>query len=173
MKKPALRPQTHYTFIPDVTAQDIARVYIAIGVARREAVPAAASPQRYKDKGEANIAPQNPRSQVRGKRVPDCTVGPVMSATKHPAAVGSDQYVRLALAAVRVVAAPSIIGRNIRDAFLSSAPCVVASIEATPARVPHLTLPPAISPRIRLIRRGKGPRRKFGSHPKARGTRWP
>jgi hypothetical protein len=68
-------------------------------------------------------------------------------------------------------AAPNIVGRNIRDAFLSSASSAVASIEATPAPVPQLTLPTAISPRIRLIRRGKGPRREFASHPKARVTR--
>ena len=66
-------------------------------------------------------------------------------------------------------AAPGILGRNIRDAFLSSASSAVASIEEPPAPVPKLTLPTAISPHIRLIRRGKGPRRKFGLHPKARG----
>jgi hypothetical protein len=72
---------------------------------------------------------------------------------------------------IRAFDAAPDTGRNIRDAFLSSASSAIALIEATPARVPHLTLPPAISPRIRLFRRGKGPRRKFGSHPKARGTR--
>ena len=67
--------------------------------------------------------------------------------------------------------ASGIVGRNIRDAFLSSASSAVTSIEATPAPMPQLTLPTAISPRIRLIRRGKGPRRQFDSHLKARGTR--
>jgi hypothetical protein len=67
-------------------------------------------------------------------------------------------------------AAPGIVGRNIRDAFLSSVSSADTSIEAMPAPVPQPTLPRPISPRIRLIRRGKGPRKKFGSHPKARGT---
>ena len=67
--------------------------------------------------------------------------------------------------------APGIVGRNIQDALLSSASSAVTSIEETPASVPQLILHTAISPRIRLIRRGKGPRRKFSSHPKARGSR--
>ena len=67
-------------------------------------------------------------------------------------------------------AAPGILGRNIRDAFLSSTSSAVASIEETLAPIPQLTLPTATSPRMRLIRRGKGPRRQFNSHPKARGT---
>jgi hypothetical protein len=67
--------------------------------------------------------------------------------------------------------ASGIVGRNIRDAFLSSASFAVTSIEGTPAPMPQLTLPAAISPRMRVIRRGKGPRRKFGSHPKVRGMR--
>jgi hypothetical protein len=67
-------------------------------------------------------------------------------------------------------AAPGIVGRNILDAFLSSTTSTVASIEAPPAPLPQLILPTATSPRIRLIRRGKGPRKEFGSHPKARGT---
>jgi hypothetical protein len=65
--------------------------------------------------------------------------------------------------------ASGIVGRNIRDAFLSSASCAVTSIERTPV-MPQLRLPTAISPRIRLIRRGKGPRRQFNSHLRARGT---
>ena len=68
-------------------------------------------------------------------------------------------------------AAPGIVGRNIRDAFLGSASSAVASIGAMPAPVRQLTLPTAISPRIRVIRRGKGPQNKFDSHPKARRTR--
>jgi hypothetical protein len=67
--------------------------------------------------------------------------------------------------------ASGIVGRNIRDAFLSSASCAVTSIEATPAPMSQLRLPTAISPRIRLIRRGKGPRRQFNSHLRARGGR--
>jgi hypothetical protein len=62
------------------------------------------------------------------------------------------------------------VGRNIQEAFLSSAWFAVTTKE-TPAPVPQLTLQTAILPRIRLIRRGKGPRRKFSSHLKARGSR--
>jgi hypothetical protein len=64
--------------------------------------------------------------------------------------------------------ASGIVGRNIRDAFLSSASCAVTSIERTPVPMPQLRLPTAISPRIRLIQRGKGPR--SNSHLRARGT---
>jgi hypothetical protein len=65
-------------------------------------------------------------------------------------------------------AAPGIVGRSIRDALLSSGSHAVASIEATPASLSQ-PMPTAISPRVRLIRRGKGLRKKFRSHPRARG----
>jgi hypothetical protein len=70
--------------------------------------------------------------------------------------------------------ASGIVGGNMRDALLGSTSCAVTSIRADHAPMPHLRLPTAISPRIRLIRRGKGPRGNLGSHPKARGRReWP
>ena len=64
----------------------------------------------------------------------------------------------------------AIVGLNIRDALLGSASSAATSTKATHALRPQLSLPTAISPRIQLILRGKGPRSKFGSHPRSRGT---
>jgi hypothetical protein len=64
----------------------------------------------------------------------------------------------------------AIVGRNIRDALLGSASSAATPTKATHTLRPQLSLPTAISPCLRLILRGKGPRNKLGSHSKSRGT---
>jgi hypothetical protein len=64
--------------------------------------------------------------------------------------------------------APHIVGRNIRDALLSSSSST-ASLEVLPTPAPQLRLPTGSSPHIKVIRRGKGARKKYSVHHRARG----
>jgi hypothetical protein len=72
---------------------------------------------------------------------------------------------------IELIAAPGIARHTIRAALLTSAGASIhrAAIEATRARK-QLLLPGSLSPRLRPIRRGKGPRKKYSVHPRARSA---